>query len=167
MDEATAEVALTRLIADPSLPPSASLRPKEIHSRLKRSAALFEGHDGPLVEASRADESVLGRLNSVLEPARTLILGGWDISHVEITATEAFKLIATMNPGGDYGKKELSPALRNRFTEIWVLQVESRADKMKILDASWASPNLKVFGSALLDFSAGSVPRSRIMPSWV
>ena len=24
-----------------------------------------------------------------------------------------------MNPGGDYGKKELSPALRNRLTEIW------------------------------------------------
>lgn len=24
-----------------------------------------------------------------------------------------------MNPGGDFGKKELSPALRNRFTEIW------------------------------------------------
>ena len=29
-------------------------------------------------------------------------------------------MIATMNPSGDYGKKELSPALRNRFTEIWV-----------------------------------------------
>ena len=28
-----------------------------------------------------------------------------------------------MNPGGDYGKKELSPALRNRFTEIWVSSV--------------------------------------------
>ena len=25
-----------------------------------------------------------------------------------------------MNPGGDFGKRELSPALRNRFTEIWV-----------------------------------------------
>jgi midasin len=25
-----------------------------------------------------------------------------------------------MNPSGDFGKKELSPALRNRFTEIWV-----------------------------------------------
>ncbi len=25
-----------------------------------------------------------------------------------------------MNPSGDYGKRELSPALRNRFTEIWV-----------------------------------------------
>lgn len=31
-----------------------------------------------------------------------------------------------MNPSGDYGKKELSPALRNRFTEIWV---ESILDK--------------------------------------
>ena len=29
-------------------------------------------------------------------------------------------MIATMNPSGDFGKKELSPALRNRFTEIWV-----------------------------------------------
>ncbi len=24
-----------------------------------------------------------------------------------------------MNPSGDHGKRELSPALRNRFTEIW------------------------------------------------
>lgn len=38
----------------------------------------------------------------------------------KITAHPDFFLLATMNPGGDYGKKELSPALRNRFTEIWV-----------------------------------------------
>lgn len=38
----------------------------------------------------------------------------------KITADEKFLLLATMNPGGDFGKKELSPALRNRFTEIWV-----------------------------------------------
>jgi midasin (ATPase involved in ribosome maturation) len=31
-----------------------------------------------------------------------------------------FYIVATMNPSGDFGKKELSPALRNRFTEIWV-----------------------------------------------
>ena len=37
-----------------------------------------------------------------------------------MTAHPEFSLFATMNPGGDYGKKELSPALRNRFTEIWV-----------------------------------------------
>jgi midasin (ATPase involved in ribosome maturation) len=29
-------------------------------------------------------------------------------------------MVATMNPGSDFGKKELSPALRNRMTEIWV-----------------------------------------------
>lgn len=44
--------------------------------------------------------------------------GGSDLEVVK--ANEKFFLLATMNPGGDYGKKELSPALRNRFTEIWV-----------------------------------------------
>ena len=29
-------------------------------------------------------------------------------------------MVATMNPSGDFGKKELSPALRNRMTEVWV-----------------------------------------------
>lgn len=28
-----------------------------------------------------------------------------------------------MNPAGDHGKRELSPALRNRFTEIWVTSI--------------------------------------------
>lgn len=36
-----------------------------------------------------------------------------------VSAHEDFIFVGTMNPGGDYGKKELSPALRNRFTEIW------------------------------------------------
>lgn len=35
-----------------------------------------------------------------------------------------------MNPGGDFGKKELSPALRNRFTEIWVPPVDD-ADELR------------------------------------
>ncbi|CAA7023541.1 unnamed protein product [Microthlaspi erraticum] len=95
--------------------------------------AIFVWQDGPLVEAMRAgniflvdeislaDDSVLERLNSVLEPGRKLSLaekGGPALE--EVVAHEKFFVIATMNPGGDYGKKELSPALRNRFTEIWV-----------------------------------------------
>lgn len=48
----------------------------------------------------------------------------------KITAHENFLVLATMNPGGDYGKKELSPALRNRFTEIWVPSV-SDLDELK------------------------------------
>lgn len=35
---------------------------------------------------------------------------------------------ATMNPGGDFGKKELSPALRNRFMEIWCPTYSSSQD---------------------------------------
>ena len=27
--------------------------------------------------------------------------------------------MATVNPGGDYGNKELSPAFKNRFSEVW------------------------------------------------
>ena len=38
----------------------------------------------------------------------------------EIVGHVGFRIMATMNPGGDFGKKELSPALRNRMTEIHV-----------------------------------------------
>uniref|UniRef100_A0A665VA47 Midasin n=1 Tax=Echeneis naucrates TaxID=173247 RepID=A0A665VA47_ECHNA len=95
---------------------------------------LFQWHDGPLVlamreggvflmdEISLADDSVLERLNSVLETEKSLVLaekGSGDNDNVElIRAAASFRLVATMNPGGDFGKKELSPALRNRFTEI-------------------------------------------------
>ena len=64
-------------------------------------------------EISLADDSVLERLNSVLEPERTLLLaekGGGDGGQNEIeqvVAGETFRVIGTMNPGGDYGKKEV------------------------------------------------------------
>ncbi|XP_067097253.1 midasin [Osmerus mordax] len=110
---------------------------------------LFEWQDGPLVQAmkqagvflmdeiSLADDSVLERLNSVLETERSLLLaekGSGDDDDVEvITAAPSFRLVATMNPGGDFGKKELSPALRNRFTEIWCPQTNSRSDLVQII----------------------------------
>lgn len=91
----------------------------------------FMWEDGPLVTAMRqgclllvdeinlAEDAVLERLNSVLEPGRTLLLaekGG--PSAEQIVAAEGFRVIATMNPGGDHGKRELSPALSNRFTQV-------------------------------------------------
>lgn len=39
-----------------------------------------------------------------------------------------------MNPGGDFGKKELSPALRNRFTEIWCDSCKDRQDLVAIIE---------------------------------
>lgn len=104
---------------------------------------LFEWVDGPLVTALRegdiflldeislADDSVLERLNSVLEPERTLFVP--EIG--AISAHDGFQFLATMNPGGDYGKKELSPALRNRFTEIWVPTVDDENDLSLIVSS--------------------------------
>ncbi|KAG6999386.1 midasin [Physcia stellaris] len=101
-----------------------------------RCAALFEWADGSIVQAMRAgqhflldeislaDDSVLERLNSVLEPSRTLFLAEKATDSAPIIASHGFQMYATMNPGGDYGKKELSPALRNRFTEIWVPPIQ-------------------------------------------
>ena len=72
-------------------------------------------------EISLANDSVLERLNSVFEAGRTLVLSEKSSSEaLHIKAAPAFNMVATMNPSGDFGKKELSPALRNRMTEIWV-----------------------------------------------
>jgi midasin len=64
---------------------------------------------------------VLERLNSVFEHDRTLVISEKSSKEaVKIVAADKFRMVATMNPSGDFGKKELSPALRNRMTEVWV-----------------------------------------------
>lgn len=61
-------------------------------------------------EISLADDAVLERLNSVLEPERKLLVSERTTvgDAFEIVAVKGFQLVATMNPGGDYGKKEVS-----------------------------------------------------------
>ena len=107
-----------------------SLRPVR-GDKAQNKDKLFEWQDGPLIRAmkhqsgvflvdeiSLADDSVIERLNPVLEDGiRRLTLAERD--GIEVESGDGFKICATMNPGGDFGKKELSPALRNRFTEIW------------------------------------------------
>lgn len=143
-------------------------RIEEARMQINQSMALFEWHDGPLVNAMRnghhmlldeislADDSVLERLNSVFEPGRTLVLAERASSSasdsVVIKANPAFQVVATMNPGGDYGKKELSPALRNRFTEIWVPAVTEREDILAIIDAQWSIKELQSFGHSMIEF---------------
>ena len=139
---------------------------EEIQNLYQQYVALFEWADGPLVcsmkdgtlllldEMSLAEDAVLERLNSVLEPSRTLTLaekGGEGPSCVhesdgmakvfgsEIQAHENFRIFATMNPGGDFGKRELSPALRSRFTEIWVPPVSHRSDIDLVLERSFSA----------------------------
>lgn len=127
----------------------------QVDKLYSRYQSLFEWIDGPLVtamkqggyflldEMSLAEDAVLERLNSVLEPSRTVLLAekgfvdGDDMGLIK--AREEFRLFATMNPGGDFGKRELSPALRNRFTEIWVPPITDMLDIDLVLGRSLSS----------------------------
>lgn len=139
-----------------------------------RSKILFEWSDGSLVTAMRsgshflldemslADDSVLERLNSVLEPGRTLYLAEKGTNNASIEASEGFQFMATMNPGGDYGKKELSPALRNRFTEIWVPTASDNEELIEIVAAKLhpkypgLAPNLVTFATWFAEVDGSS-----------
>jgi len=116
----------------------------ESNTLLVNIKAIFEWQDGVLINAmkegglllideiSLANDSVLERLNSVFETERTLVLAEKASSSViKIIGSEGFGIVSTMNPSGDFGKKELSPALRNRMTEIWV---ESYFDQKELHD---------------------------------
>uniref|UniRef100_A0A914WN69 Midasin n=1 Tax=Plectus sambesii TaxID=2011161 RepID=A0A914WN69_9BILA len=144
------------------------LRPAPL-DRQRETGALFEWTEGPLVssmrrgcpilvdEISLAADSVLERLNSVLEPERQLLLTETADRAETLTAKKGFQLMATMNPGGDYGKKELSKALRNRFTEIWCSADYSKADLLAIIkknasDGGKLSKNLTL-GDVIVEFA--------------
>ncbi|KAG9396552.1 hypothetical protein J8273_1560 [Carpediemonas membranifera] len=96
-------------------------------------AAMVSGDYFLIDEISLCPDSVLERLNSVLEPERMLSIPECtDPAKQVITAADQFRVFATMNPSGDFGKRELSPALRSRFTEIWVDAPSSPADLAKV-----------------------------------
>ena len=82
-------------------------------------------------------------MNSVLEPEREILLSenlGQEGAETErIVATKGFQFVGTMNPGGDFGKKELSPALKNRFTEVWCPTVTSPEDLATIVRKNLAA----------------------------
>lgn len=137
---------------------------REIQSSRTRFKALFEWSDGSIVQAMRngsfflmdeislADDSVLERINSVLESQRSILLAEKGSLDSFITAAPGFQFFATMNPGGDYGKRELSPALRNRFTEIWVPSLSDTDDIIQIVDSKLVGSAQK-YTSAIVAFS--------------
>ncbi|KAK3722115.1 AAA ATPase midasin [Vermiconidia calcicola] len=136
----------------------------EVQNGRTRFKALFEWADGSLVQAmkegafflldeiSLADDSVLERINSVLEPQRSILLAEKGSLDSSVTATSGFQCFATMNPGGDYGKRELSPALRNRFTEIWVPSLSDVEDIAQIVGAKLVL-SAKSYADAIVTFA--------------
>ena len=139
---------------------------KEIKEGVSKYKSLFEWQDGPLIismkrgdlflidEISLAEDSVLERLNSVLEPERTMVLAekGGGNSIEQFSAHENFLVFATMNPGGDFGKKELSPALRNRFTEIWIGSINDYDEIYEIIHARLSAALSEPFSRLIIDF---------------
>lgn len=164
--EGNVEIMLEQYHAlDPSI---LSNVPMELQRKISvneiKSKALFEWADGSLVHAMRdgqfflldeislADDSVLERLNSVLEPQRSLLLAEKGVDDSFIKGSDGFQFLATMNPGGDFGKKELSPALRNRFTEIWVPPLSENEDVLNIV-SSKLKPEFQAFSNVIVHFS--------------
>ena len=167
-----------------AIPPE---RQPAIEKAIARAKSIFEWCDGSLVSAmkngdvflldeiSLADDSVLERLNSVLEPSRSIFLAEKGSEDSYVVAAEGFQFLATMNPGGDYGKKELSPALRNRFTEIWVPPLSEEEDIFQITEAALCIP-MKPFARSMVEFAiwcrdhlaeSGSTLSLRQLLSWV
>ncbi|WPH03778.1 Hypothetical protein R9X50_00666100 [Acrodontium crateriforme] len=135
-----------------------------IQANRTRFKALFEWVDGSLIQAmkegafflldeiSLADDSVLERINSVLESHRSILLAEKGSLDSFVTAAPGYQFFATMNPGGDYGKRELSPALRNRFTEIWVPSLSETDDIIQIVQDK-LSRDAKMYASAMVSFA--------------
>jgi midasin len=137
---------------------------QDIKIGISRTRALFEWADGSLVtamkrgelflldEISLAEDSVLERLNSVLEPDRSILLAEKGPDDSFVRASPGFQFLATMNPGGDYGKRELSSALRNRLTEIWVPPLSEQMDIIPILQ-SRLGPDFSGIPQVMIDFA--------------
>uniref|UniRef100_A0A1I7TDS8 Midasin n=2 Tax=Caenorhabditis tropicalis TaxID=1561998 RepID=A0A1I7TDS8_9PELO len=106
----------------------------------------FEWSDGVVISAMRdgapllvdeislAEDSVLERLNPLFEEGRSLLLSDAGTEAEIVESKPGFQMIATMNPGGDYGKKELSKALKNRFTEVWTSNDYTSSELVTIFD---------------------------------
>ncbi|KAL7671913.1 hypothetical protein ACOME3_006815 [Neoechinorhynchus agilis] len=121
--------------------------------------AMNEGEIFLLDEIALADDSVLERLNSLLDNDRSIFIPDHP-STQNVTAHAQFRLVATMNPSGDYGKRELSTALRNRFTEIYCdLDEQSLIDDLcDVIDRNFSLDDCEFSKLAMIDFVRRVIP---------
>ncbi|VDL75369.1 unnamed protein product [Nippostrongylus brasiliensis] len=140
------------------------LRPREnggfawsdgvVISAMKAGSALL------VDEISLAEDSVLERLNPLFEEDRTLLLSDAGVDAHAVSACDGFQIIATMNPGGDYGKKELSKALRNRFTEVWSSCDYDECELVAIFDS-------RLKGTARRSADTSGYSPAKLTISWI
>jgi len=140
---------------------------------IEESNKLFEWVDGPLTESMKNGEillideisltldSVLERMNSVFETDRILVLSEKQTHNLggnveSIVPLESFSVIASMSPAGDHGKRELSPALRSRFSEIFIdnkTEDNELIEFSQIINFFFAKNEFKIFRNFKIDFN--------------
>jgi len=95
--------------------------------------AMKKGDWVVLDEINLAEPAILERINSLLDGDRSLVLT--EKGNERIEAHPNFRVFATMNPAtSEYGgRKELSLAMRNRFSEMWVPGVVDPEEQKEIM----------------------------------
>jgi midasin (ATPase involved in ribosome maturation) len=157
---------------------------REISELQTKLNSIFEWCDGPLIEAMKngevflldeinlAEDAVIERINSVLEFHREITIAekATDSNNNQkvekLIAHPNFRIIATMNPSGDFGKRELSPALRSRFTEVWVPSILHNDEIITIIEEILAFPH-ELTEQFIRDASAGSSKESNSLAHYI
>jgi midasin len=89
--------------------------------------ALREGHWLLLDEMNLASAETLERVAAVLEEGGSIALT--ERGEADALARHPdFRIFGAMNPPTDFGKKELPPGIRTRFTELYVEPLSSEED---------------------------------------
>lgn len=96
--------------------------------------AMKKGDWVVLDEINLAEPAILERINSLLDGDRSLVLT--EKGNERIEAHPNFRVFATMNPAtSEYGgRKDLSLAMRNRFSEMWVPGVTESSEQKEIVE---------------------------------
>ena len=121
---------------------------KDLEGAFRTVAGKFEWRDGIIVTAMKkgqwivldeinlAEPAVLEGLNSLLDGDRSLVL----TAHLgeKVKAHSNFRAFGTMNPAtSEYGgRKKLSPAMRNRFTESWFPEILEKSE-VQLIATTW------------------------------
>ncbi|EHY66920.1 hypothetical protein NERG_00560 [Nematocida ausubeli] len=112
---------------------------RPLSSQAPESTPRFIWKDGPLLDAMKngtaliideinlVPDSVLESLNELFDD-RTLRIHE---TSQHITAQPGFRIIGTMNPGDDYGKREVGKSISTRFTTIYVDRLENNEEAVK------------------------------------
>ncbi|MFC1753351.1 AAA family ATPase [Thermoproteota archaeon] len=96
--------------------------------------AIERGDWVVLDEINLAKPEIIERLNSLLDDDRMIVVTE-DGEMAPIKAHPNFRLFTTMNPAGHYqGRKPLSNAMRNKFSELYISDVFETDEYKEILE---------------------------------